>query len=699
VSATADPGAQFLSTLDDITSLRADLAAVIGAAAALNGGGRPDLACQLYKVWIACNRESPSRTAALFNLSVLQTALEDLVGAKDSLERAIALDADFYPAYINLGILLERLGQVDQGVALWQSMVGRTLATTGAAIDYKLMAIKQIGRVLIENRRFAHAEAWLGQALEVRADQRDILEQFIALRMTQCRWPIIAPTERVDRMSLMNGISPLSMAAYTDDPLLQLATAKRYVEIAVDETQDAPDADRRDAPIDLEGRRIRVGYISSDLREHAIGYLMTELFELHDRRKVEVFAYYCGKDPQGAITDRIKAAVEHWVDINGMDDATAARQIAADGIDILVDVNGLTRHARTAVFARRPAPIQVNWLGFPGSMGSPYHQYIIADDWIIPEGSEVYYSETVLRLPCYQPNDRKRAVAERPTRASAGLPDDAFVFCCFNGTQKFTRVHFDRWLEIVRRTPGSVLWLLEADAEVNERLAAYAEAHGVERGRLVFAPKMANPHHLARYALADLFLDTTPYGAHTTASDALWLGIPVLTLSGRSFAARVCGSLVRAAGLPEMICDTGEAYVERAVALATDPAKVAALKARLEANRATCDLFNMDLLTQRLETLYADLCRAHQEGIRPQPDLMNLDTYRAIGAMEDHEAVEWRAFEDYLGVYRSKLAARHRARPIPPDHRIWTAADGAGPTGGVVTPAPSGRSRRRVAGQ
>lgn len=667
----------FLSTLEAITAHSATLVDVIGAVNTLSAAGRRDLASQLYKVWIACNRDSGLRTAALFNLSVLQSDAGDTAGSKESLEAALELDPDFCPAYINLGGLLEQTGAVDQGVAQWQTMISRLSAVSGLSVDYKLTGIKQIGRVLIDNRRSALAEAWLAQALEIRPDQREVLEQYIALRMVQCEWPTIAPSERVDRATLMTGISPLSIAAFSDDPLLQLATSKRYVEVAIDEEQDAPDADRRDAPIDLASRRIRVGYVSSDLREHAIGYLMAELFEVHDKTKVEVFAYYCGQDPQGAITDRIKACVEHWVDITPMSEAAAARQIAADGIDILVDVNGLTRHARTAVFARRPAPIQVNWLGFPGSMGSPYHQYIIADDWIIPVESEIYYSEKVLRLPCYQPNDRKRVVAERPTRASVGLPEEAFVFCCFNGTQKFTRFHFDRWLEILRRSPGSVLWLLAPENDINERLAAYAEANGVEGSRLVFAPKIANPHHLARYALADLFLDTTPYGAHTTASDALWLGVPVLTLSGRGFAARVCGSLVRAAGLSEMVCDTAEAYVERAVALAGDRAEVARLKAKLEANRATCDLFNMDLLVERLEGLYAEICQAHQAGERPQPDLTNLEVYLAVGAEDDHEAVERRAVEDYAGLYRAGFARRSRNRPIAPDSRIWSAAEAA----------------------
>ena len=669
--------AQFLSALQEITSLRAGLSDVIGAVTALSAEGQPSLAAQLYSIWIAFNPESPLAAAAHFNHSVIQAELGDVEGSRASLERALELDPDFFPAYINLGGLLERTGAIDQGVAQWQTMISRLPSVNGTSVDYKLTAIKQIGRVLIDNRRSALAEAWLGQALDIRADQRDVLEQFIALRMVQCKWPTIQPVDRVDRATLMSGISPLSMAAYTDDPLLQLACAKRYVEVAIDERPDAPDADRRDAPTDISDRRIRVGYVSSDLREHAIGYLMTELFEVHDKTRIEIFAYYCGQDPQGAITDRIKASVEHWVDINGMDDAAAARQIAADGIDILVDVNGLTRHARTAVFARRPAPIQVNWLGFPGSMGSPYHQYIIADDWIIPEESEIYYSEKVLRLPCYQPNDRKRIVAERPTRASVGLPDEAFVFCCFNGTQKFTRFHFDRWLEILRRAPGSVLWLLEAEAAINENLAAYAEAKGIERSRLVFAPKIPNPHHLARYALADLFLDTTPYGAHTTASDALWSGVPVLTLSGRGFAARVCGSLVRSAGLPEMICETADAYVEKAVALAANPAEVQALKAKLEAGRASCDLFNMNLLVDKLEGLYREMCEAHQGGLRLLPDLTNLDVYRAVGMAEDHEAVEFRAIEDYRGFYRAAFARLSRTRPVPPDIRIWSAEDAA----------------------
>jgi hypothetical protein len=449
------------------------------------------------------------------------------------------------------------------------------------------------------------------------------------------------------------------------------------VELEVDEHPADHRADRRRASIDLTGRRMRIGYVSSDLRDHAIGYLMAELFELHDKSQVEVFAYYCGIPSDSPLTKRTKAAVEHWIDIRDLSDDAAAARIAADGIDILVDVNGLTKDARTAVFARRPAPVQVNWLGFPGSMGTPYHHYIIADDWIIPKGSEHYYSEAVVRLPCYQSNDRKRIVAkDRPSRADAGLPDDAFVFCCFNGSQKITRFTFDRWVAILQRTPGSVLWLLESNKETQERLAAYAAERGVEQGRIVFAPKRYNPLHMARYPLADLFLDTSPYGAHTTASDALWMGVPVLTLSGRSFAARVCGSLVRAAGLPELICETPADYVERAVWLAGEGREeLLGYRRSLEAGRDSCVLFDMDGLARHLEALYRTMGAEHQAGRTPQPDLRNLGVYLDIAVQDDHEAIEMQTIPDYDARFKAKLAVRHRTRPIPPDARLWTQAD------------------------
>jgi len=680
----------FFLTLQRITAGDAPLLDVLTIANALNADGQASAAEQLYRVWLACNPGHPQAFVAYFNLSTLIGA-SDPEAAIAALEGAIASNAAFWPARINLGGALERKGDLEGAVAQWRTLSERLDQITGEQVGFKLMALKQIARVLIDHQQAAPAEAYLTLALDIDPKQRDALEQYVGLRLQQCHWPVLEARGNASREVLMEGVSPLSMAVYTDDPLLQLAGAARYVEAMTRDEVFSPTCDRRDAPIE-SGRRIRVGYVSSDLRDHAVGFLMAELFEVHDKAAFEVFAYYCGPpDPSGAVAERFKQSADHWADLNGLTDEAAALKIAADGVDILVDVNGHTRFARIGVFARRPAPIIVNWLGFPGTSGSPFHHYLIADDWIVPPEAELYYSEKVLRLPCYQPNDRKRIVApQAPTRAEVGLPQEGFVFCCFNGAQKIGRFTFERWLEILRRTPGSALWLLANDDATNARLTDYAAQRGVEASRIVFAPKLANPFHLARYPLADLFLDTAPYGAHTTASDALWMGVPVLTLSGRGFASRVCGSLVRAAGLDGLICETPVALVERAVELAGDRAAITAYKAQLTSGRDRCTLFNMGLLAERLAALYLEMVDDHRRGALPRPDLANLDAYFKAGIEHDPDAAEMLALADYHGLYRERLARRHRTRPIPADRRLWTEAEIADadrmPASGATTP-------------
>jgi len=674
VSETSSPDGLFVSVLQRITSGSIELTDLMQVCQTLSGGGRPDLANQLYKVWIGFNLDHPSRYAIEFNRSVLLTAAGDLAEAETALRVAIADKPSFMPAYVNLGGVLERKGDPEAAIALWMSGVDQLQVASSESLGYKTTLLKQISRVLMDRQNSAAAERSLQACIENDSSQRDAVGQYVPLRITQCKWPVLVPTPKVDHATLVGGIQPLSLAAFSDDPLLLLAAAWLYVKDDIDKKATLPPVDRRNATIDLTDRRMRIGYVSSDLRDHAIGYLMAEVLELHDRSKVEVFAYYCGPPSDSAHAQRNKAAVEHWIDIREMSDDAATAQIAADGIDVLVDVNGLTKDARTGVFARRAAPIQVNWLGFPGSMGSPYHNYIVADDWIIPPGSELYYSEKVVRLPCYQANDRRRVVAEqRPSRTDVGLPENGVVFCCFNGAQKISRFTFDRWMEILKRTPGSVLWLLDTAAETNMRLGDEAEARGVARERIVFAAKLANPYHMARYGLADLFLDTSPYGAHTTASDALWMGVPVLTLSGRSFASRVCGSLVRSAGLPELVCETPEAFIEQAVALGADPARLKGLRARLEASRDTCVTFDMNLLTSELEGLYQRMCEDHQAGLTPQPDLRNLDAYLEVGVQWNPDVEEMLTAPDYHERYIKAFAARHRMRPLPADDKLWTA--------------------------
>jgi predicted O-linked N-acetylglucosamine transferase (SPINDLY family) len=346
-----------------------------------------------------------------------------------------------------------------------------------------------------------------------------------------------------------------------------------------------------------------------------------------------------------------------------------------DGIDILVDVNGNTLSARMKIMPLRPAPIIVNWLGFPGSTGSAYHNYIIADDFIVPPGSEIFYSEQVLRLPCYQPNDRKRNVSlKAPTRQEAGLPEKAVVYCCFNGTQKITPHVWNRWMSILKQVPDSVLWLLESVEAVRNQLTELAKQQGIAAERIIFAPRKHVAEHLARYPLADLFLDTTPYGAHTTSSDALWMGVPVLTVPGRSFASRVCGSLVKSAGLDELICDTPARYVALAVELGKDRKKLAAVRAKLKANRDRCVLFDTPLFTRSIEAVYDQMWAAFKAGNLPRPNLMNLNIYEDIGAELDRDDVELLTVPNYLELYRNALEAKDEQCYIPPDGRVWTGA-------------------------
>lgn len=629
----------------------------------------------LYETWLKHNEDNPLLYAVLFNFGVTLMDANDLTRAAETLERSIAHHPDFIPSYVNLGRVFERQGAADKAVRQWSAATEKLALITGSAITHKTIALNQMARVLESNNQDNAAELMLHQSIEIDRDQPEAVQHYLALRQRECKWPIVSPWDRVERETLMAGISPLSISVYTDDPMMQLATSWNY--------------NRRDVGVPTAGvvgsywaareRRpsepLRIGYLSSDLREHAIGYLMAEVFGLHDRQAVEVYAYYCGPIADQPMQARIKSSVDHWIPISHLDDATAARRIADDGIQILVDVNGYTRDGRTKLLALRPAPIIVNWLGFPGSMASPYHHYIIADNWIIPPEYEIYYSEKVVRLPCYQPNDRKRIVsADVPSRRDANLPEDAMVYCSFNGTHKITQFTFERWLTILERVPGSVLWLLDSTETARENLQNFAGRHGITADRIIFAEKKANAQHLARYLLADLFLDTSPYGAHTTASDALWMGVPMLTLNGRSFASRVCGSLLNAAGMPELICVSPEEYVDRAVALGKNKATLQDYRERLRAGRDSSVLFDTPLLVRELEGLYEGMWADLEAGRLPHPDLTNLEIYQEIGCRQDYEREEIQTIKDYQAWWLEKLAHRHAYRPIIPDHRLWTEA-------------------------
>jgi protein O-GlcNAc transferase len=370
-----------------------------------------------------------------------------------------------------------------------------------------------------------------------------------------------------------------------------------------------------------EHGRIRVAYISADFYEHATMYLMAGLFEEHDRDRFETIAVSLRSQEAFPAAARVRAAFDRFVDVSALTDTQAAKLLADLEVDIAVDLKGYTQGHRARVLAHRVAPIQVNYLGFPGTMGAPHVDYIIADSVLIPDEHRVHYSEQVVHLPnSYQANDRKRPIAEKVfSRAELGLPPAAFVFCCFNNNFKISRSTFDGWMRILNQVENSVLWLLEGNKEAAGNLCREAETRGVKAARLIFAERLPLPQHLARHRAADLFIDTSPCNAHTTASDALWAGLPVLTCIGETFASRVAASLLNAIGMPELIATTQEQYEAMAIELATDPGQLLKTREKLDRNRLTAALFDTERFTRHIENAYEQMFARYQADLDPAP--------------------------------------------------------------------------------
>jgi predicted O-linked N-acetylglucosamine transferase (SPINDLY family) len=350
---------------------------------------------------------------------------------------------------------------------------------------------------------------------------------------------------------------------------------------------------------------LRVGFVSSDFRDHPVAHLLTECCERIDRTRTETFAYGLVPEDASAFGQRVKRAFEHFSDVAAEPPESIARRIVEDGVEVLIDLNGYTTHSKSEIFALRPAPVQASWLGYLGTLGAPWYDYVLTDRFAAPPELQRFFTERFLYLPdCYCPSDTKRPVAAvAPSRAACGLPEQSLVFCCFNNSYKILPAVFDVWMRLLARVPGSVLWLSPASATAGENLRREAAARGIDRQRLVFAPRVNLAEHLARHVHADLFLDTTPYNAGTTANDALFMGVPVLTCAGETLASRVAGSQLHAIGLPELVTTALADYEARALELARMPGELEQIRDRLAAHRSSYPLFDMARFTRALDDL------------------------------------------------------------------------------------------------
>ncbi|MBC7916703.1 MAG: tetratricopeptide repeat protein [Rhodoferax sp.] len=567
----------------------------------LEASGASQLAAVLYQTWLD-RTESPYAHAALFNLGVALANAGDFRRSEAAYLRAIQIFPGFVQPYLNLGTLYERMGQLEEALKQWRWVVENVTATDQNR-TFVLMALNHLGRVLENNKRLEEATGYLTRSLTIDPSQTDAMHHWVHLRQKQCIWPVYAGLPGVDPEWMRQCTSALAMLSVSDDPAQQLRAAHHFVEKKV--AHGLPVITPEQA---YKHRKIRVAYVSSDFSLHPVSMLMAELFELHDRKNFEVYGYCWSPEDGSALRQRVIAAMDHFTRIDQLSDEAAAQLMRSHEIDILVDLQGQTSGARANMLAYRPAPIQITYLGLPATTGLPSIDYVIADRFLIPEETAQFYSEIPLYMPdVYQVSDRKRPVAVTPSRASCGLPDDAFVFCSLNNNYKYTQEMFDVWMNILRRVPNSVLWLLSDNPWAEANLRKEALQRGIDGDRLLFAPRVLPEHYLARYACADLFLDTFPFNAGTTANDALWMGLPVLTLCGKSFAARMAGALLTAADMEELITYNLQDYEEKAVAIAHSPDDQRRLQQQLKQVHMDGVLFDTPRFVRNLEQSFKQL--------------------------------------------------------------------------------------------
>ena len=587
----------------------ADAAVLVDLAQALRGTGQFEEAATHFDH--ACAIEPGNRAYALVALLHRGTWLDEQGRSEEAMacfERATVEHPDSADAWATLGTVLAFLKSAEEA----EPKLQRALQLDPARPE----VIERYGLVLQDQRRHEDAALVFERLFHLEPLRPLAAGRLMHSKMLTAEWTALELLQRQVEGALAQGrhsSEPFGLQGYCASPALLHRAACDYG------ARYFPDNSASLPPVKVgNGPKIRLGYMSGEFRNQATSVLLTEVLELHDRERFEIVAFDNGWPDDSSLRRRIEAAAD-VVPIRRVSNVDVAQQIRARGIDILLNLNGYFGLARTHVFALKPAPIQVNYLGFPGTLGVPYMDYIVADRTVIPEADHAFYAEKVVYLPhCYQPNDRQREVAAEPSRRSqVGLPEGAFVFCCMNNIYKIMPAQFDVWMRLLKQVPGSVFLLYSGAAEAQANLRHEAQARGVDATRLVFGGPLSVAAHLARLRLADLFLDTLPYNAHTTGSDALWAGLPVLTCLGEAFPGRVGASLLQAVGLPELVTHSMQEYEQLALRLALEPGLLAGFRARLAAQLSRAPLFDTPAYTRHLESAFTHMVERARDGLAP----------------------------------------------------------------------------------
>jgi len=611
---------------------------MLNEALSLHQSGSLDLAERLYRDLL---RVSPDDTAVLSNLATLALQKGNLDSGIKIIEKSLKINPDQFTALNNYGVMLQKTSRFTESVEIFNRAINlkpdyaeahankanslselkqfdEAEASYDRAIHYKpdyLKAYLNRGKSLKQSGQLTKALASFQEAQRLNPEIDFLSGEIFETKMHLCIWDDFDNNlDDLERKinAKKNTINPFPLLGLLDEPSLQKKNAEIYSSLNYPKNNSLPDIDDYQ-----DHSKIRIGYFSADFHNHATMHLMAELFENHDKDSFELFAFSFGPNIIDIWRNRIIECFDEFLDVRLMSDHDIVLLSREKQIDIAIDLKGFTKDCRPNIFSLRCAPLQVSFLGFPGTMGSKFMDYLIADHVLIPKKNKRHYSEKIVFMPnSYQANISKRDVSNNSiSRKDQELPETGFIFCCFNNSYKITPIIFKAWMKILSEVDDSVLWLFEKNSTTTKNLKKAAKNLGVNSGRLVFAKHMSVEDHLERIKLADLFLDTLPYNAHTTSSDALRMGLPVLTLVGESFASRVAASLLHAVNLPELITFSEDQYIDYAIKIASSPSSLQKIKTKLSVNLSSSSLFDSKLFTKNLEDSFHQMYEDHKNGL------------------------------------------------------------------------------------